>query len=198
MIELYDYERSGNCHKIRLMLSFLGLEYRRIFVNLDNGEHRSPDFLQLNPIGEIPVFKDGDFILRDSQATLVYLARRYGDETWLPLEPEPLGRVMEWLSTAANDIRQGPEFARRYYQFNIAIDVELATKRAEKIMSVMDNYLSDKSWLVGENVTVADIACFPYIALAQEGKISLDPYPNIRAWIDRLKQLPGYVGMPGL
>lgn len=198
MIELYDYERSGNCHKVRLMLSLLGLEYRRIFVDLDNGEHKSPEFVKLNPIGEVPVFKDGDLILRDSQATLVYLARRYGDETWLPLEPEPLSRVMEWLSTAANDIRQGPEFARRYHQFNIAIDVELATRRAAKIMSVMDNDLSDKNWLAGENVTVADIACFPYIALAPEGKISLDPYPNIRAWIDRIKQLPKYVGMPGL
>jgi glutathione S-transferase len=105
---------------------------------------------------------------------------------------------MQWLFTAANDIRQGPEFARQYHKFNIQLDGELATKRTYAILKLINDHLAQRQWLELDRPTIADVACFPYIGLAPEGKVSLDAYPNVVAWIERIKQLPGYVGMPGL
>ena len=198
MIKLYDVALSGNCHKVRLMLSLLSKEFELIPVDLFGGEAQTPEFLKLNPLGEVPVLVDGNTILRDSQAILVYLARCYGDEHWLPKEAEALAHVMEWLFFAANYIRQGPEFARRYYKFNLKLDIELATKRAYSVLEILENRLSQTPWLAEEHITIADIACFPYIGLASEGKIALDSYHNVISWLERIKQLPGYLAMPGL
>ncbi len=82
MITLYDMTLSGNCHKVRLLLSLLALPYQTQPVNLVSGEQRSPDYLQRNPCAQVPVLNDNGQIIRDSQAILVYLAKRYGGEQW--------------------------------------------------------------------------------------------------------------------
>lgn len=197
MLKLYDLNLSGNCYKVRLMLSLLGLEHELVAVNLSAGEHKSSAFLTLNPLGQVPILIDGDVVIRDSQAILVYLARRYGGEDWLPVEAEAMAKVGQWLSTAANEIQHSVAAARLHFIFNAKIDLELAQSRAFKILQVMDGHLQ-QDWLEGDRPTIADIACFPYIALAADGKIALEDYPHVIAWISRIKQLPGYVGMPGL
>ncbi|HKK13872.1 MAG TPA: glutathione S-transferase N-terminal domain-containing protein [Gammaproteobacteria bacterium] len=95
MIRLYDYERSGNCYKVRLLLALLGLPWERVPVDLRRGEERRPEFLALNPRGQVPVLTDGDWVVWDSQAILVYLARRYGGAQWLPQEARPLAEVQQ-------------------------------------------------------------------------------------------------------
>lgn len=179
------------------MLSLLGLEYELLPVELQQGEHKSEPFLQLNPLGQVPVLVDGDVTIRDSQAILVYLARRYSED-WLPLEAEAMSQVMQWLFTAANEIQHGVAAARKYFLLNEQLDVNLAQKKAHQILQIMDGHLSDRTWLECDRPTIADIACFPYVALAPEGRVSLDGYSNVTAWIARIKQLPNYVGMPGL
>ncbi|MGD1716201.1 glutathione S-transferase family protein [Dapis sp. BLCC M172] len=199
MIKLYSYELSGNAYKVQLMLSLLGLEYELVRVDLFQGEHKTPEFLELNPFGQIPVLTDGELVLQDAQAILVYLARRYGNEDWLPLEAEPMSRVMRWLSTATGEIRQGVEYARRYHKFNMEyINIEYATQKSEYILKIIDEHLGKNNWLALDRPTIADVACFPYVALASDAKISLEPYPNVQAWIERIKQLPGFIGMPGI
>ncbi|NJM73550.1 MAG: glutathione S-transferase family protein [Scytonema sp. RU_4_4] len=199
MIKLYDVNLSGNCHKVRLMLSLLGLEYERVPVALNKDEHKTEEFLKLNPFGQVPVLRDGDVVIRDAQAILVYLARRYGGEDWLPTEAEPMSKVMQWLSTAANEIQHGVAAARlHFFLFNAKIDLELALQKAHQTLQILDNHLSECSWLECNSPTIADVACFPYVALAPDGKIFLETYPHVMAWIERIKQLPGYVGMPGL
>ncbi|MDJ0554928.1 MAG: glutathione S-transferase [Microcoleaceae cyanobacterium MO_207.B10] len=199
MIKLYNHEISGNCYKVQLMLSLLGLEYELVRVDLMKGEHRTPEFLQINPFGQIPVLTDGDIALQDAQAILVYLARRYGNEDWLPLDAEPMSRIMRWLSTATGEIRQGPESARLYHLLQVqSINIETATKKSENILKILDQHLAENNWLALGRPTIADIACFPYVVLAPDGKISLYPYTNVRAWIERIKNLPGFVGMVGI
>ena len=196
MIKLYDYQLSGNSYKVRLMLSLLGLEHETVWVDLDNGQHKSPEFLELNSFGQVPVLTDGDLIFQDAQAILVYLARRYGSEDWLPLEPEAMSRVMRWLSTTAGEIRQGPEFARLYYKFNVkTVNIEVATQKSESILTLLDNHLSDREWLELGHPTIADIACFPYVSLSPDAKIYLDAYPNVLSWMERIKQLTGYIAI---
>lgn len=198
-IKLYDFEISGNCYKIRLLLSILGIEYERIPVNLRQGEHKTSEFLQLNAFGQVPVLIDGDRILADSQAILTYLARRYGDDRWLPLDPEALSQVVRWLSITAGEVQQGVGAARRYHLIkDKTVNIEAAIQKAETTLAAIDHHLADREWLVSDHVTIADLAAFPYIALAPDGKISLDAYPHILSWIERIKQLPGFIGMPGI
>ncbi len=199
MIKLYGHELSGNSYKAKLLLSLLSIEHEWIQVDLLKGEHKSPEFLKINPFGQVPVLIDGDTVLADAQSILVYLARRYGGEQWLPLEALSLAQVVRWLSTTAGEVRQGPENARLYYLFNAtSINIDRAKQKAEFILTQLDKHLSNRQWLEFERPTIADIAVFPYIALAPDGKIDLFPYPHVLAWIDRVKQLPGYIPMAGL
>lgn len=199
MIQLYGHELSGNCYKVKLMLSLLNLNYDWIKVDLLTGAHKQPEFLALNPFGQVPVLVDDDRVLADAQAILVYLARQYGGEHWLPLEAEPLSRVVRWLSTTAGEVRQGPESARLYYLFKAtSISLERATQKSEFILSQLNDHLADQDWLELGHPTIADVGVFPYVALAGDGQIDLTPYPNVLAWIDRVKHLPGFVGMIGI
>jgi glutathione S-transferase len=199
MIQLYGHKLSGNSYKVRLMLSLLGVDYEWITVDLLAGEHKQSEFLALNPFGQVPVLVDESTVLPDAQAILVYLARQYGDESWLPLAAEPMSRVVRWLSTTAGEIRQGPESARLYHLFNVTrTNLEQANQKTEFILTQLNNHLADRTWLELEHPTIADVAIFPYVALAPDGKIAFDPYPKVLAWIERVKQLPGFIGMAGI
>lgn len=199
MIKLYGHELSGNSYKVRLFLELLGIQYEWIKVDLMQGEHKSPEYLALNPFGQVPFLLDGETKLADAQAILVYLARIYGNDQWLPGDALSLAQAIRWLSTTAGEVRQGPESARLYYLFGAtSINIERAHQKAEHILTQLNQHLETRTWLEFEHPTIADIAVFPYIALAGDGKINLDIYPNVLAWLDRVKQLPGYLPMTGI
>ena len=200
MIKLYGHEISGNSYKARLLLSLLNLEYEWIRVDLMKGEHKSPEYLAKNPFGQVPFLVDGGVQLADAQAILVYLGREYGGEQWLPLDALSLAQIIRWLSTAAGEVRQGPENARLYYLFGAGtnINIERATQKSEFILTQLDQHLSDRTWLEFDRPTIADVAIYPYIALARDGKIDLDAYPHVLSWIERVKQLPGYIPVTGI
>lgn len=176
----------------------LKLDYESVLVNLAAGEHKTEPFLQLNPCGQVPVLIDGNVTLRDSQAILVYLARRYGGEDWLPLDPESMAKIMQWLSFAANEIANSLAAARRYFIFKGQLDIDSTQQKSHQVLQILDRHLTANQWLECNRPTIADLACFPYVGLASEGKVALDNYPHVIAWCDRIKQLPGYVSMPGL
>lgn len=198
MIELYNHELSGNCYKVRLMLSLLRLKHELVSVDMNRGEHKSPQFLALNPLGQVPLLVDSEVVIRDSHAILVYLARRYGSEIWLPTEPEPMSKVMQWLSIATNEIQHSFAAARRYYRLNEYTDIELAQQKAHQILQILNQHLQAQRWLECARPTIADIACFPYIGLASDSRISLEACPYVMSWIERIKQLPSYIGMADL
>ena len=197
-MKLYDLELSGNCYKIRLFLAFLGQDYELAPVDFLAGEHKSPDYMARNPFGEIPVLVDGDLVLRDSQAILVYLARKYGGEEWLPTSPEGMAQVMQWLMVAESEVARGPNDARLHDKFGYELDVEKARANTTRLLDIMEAHLSQNDWLALNQPTIADIACFPYVALGHEGGASCENHAAVCAWIARIKALPGFVGMPGL
>lgn len=197
-MKLYDLELSGNCYKIRLFLSLMNVKYELVPVDFMAGQHKSPEFLQLNPFGQIPILEDDDLILRDSQAILVYLAKKHGGEAWFPSDAAGMAQVTQWLSTAANEIARGVADARLSKKFGFAIDLDAAQKKAESILNLIEQHLKQYQWLVLNRPTIADIACFPYIALAPEGGVIIDKYPAINQWCDRIKKLPLFIEMPGI
>jgi glutathione S-transferase len=197
-MKLYDLELSGNSYRVRLLLSLLGLKHETVAMNLMKGEQREPWFLKLNPRGQVPTLDDDGTVVWDSMAILVYLARKYGGEKWLPLDAKEMAEVMQWLAVMENETLYGLGKARVICKFKLPGSLEDAQLLGRKGLDVLEQRLAAHQWLALERVTIADIGCFPYVALASEGEIHLDAYPGVRSWIDRIKSLPGFVGMPGI
>jgi glutathione S-transferase len=192
-LKLHRAELSGHCHRVQLFLELLGLEYILIDVDLPGGAHKQPGFLAKNPFGQVPVLEDGDVVLYDSNAILVYLASRYDDGKWLPTDPVLLAHVQQWLSLAAGQIAYGPAAARLVTILGEPIDHGRAKAIAEGLLRVIDETLSRSSFAIGDTPTIADVAAYSYIARAPEGGISLEPYPAVVSWLRRIEALPGFV-----
>lgn len=196
--KLYDLELSGNCYKVRLLAALLGVPLDIVPVDFLGGAHKTPPLIHLNPFGEIPIFDDGGLVLRDSQAMLIYLARKWGGESWLPTDAAGLAQVSTWLMVAENEVARGPNDARLHDKFGYKLDIEAARRNTVHLLGLMESHLTQTAWLALNRATIADIACMPYVALSHEGGISIEGYPAVGAWVQRVKGLPGFVGMPGI
>jgi glutathione S-transferase len=195
-IRLHTTLLSGHGHRVKLFLTLLGLPFEVIELNMAAGDNRRPEYLKLNPFGQVPTIEDGDTVLFDSNAILVYLAKRYGDPSWLPEDALGAAAVQRWLSLAAGQIAYGPCAARLVTVFGAPLNLDTAQKIAHKLFDVLDAELASKPFAAGDHVSIADIAAHTYIAHAPEGGVSLDPYPNIRAWLRRVEALPRFIAMP--
>ena len=202
-IKVYRHALSGHCHRIELMLSLLGLPATFIEVDLAAGEHKGPTFLNLNAFAQVPVLDDQGVILADSNAILVYLERRYGSSSgagqganrWLPEDPLIQAQVQRWLSVAAGPLANSAMKARLVTVFNAPFDPEPLIAEAHELFAIMDAHLANQSFLAGEQATLAEISLYSYIAHAPEGNVSLEPYPHLRAWLQRIEALEGFVPM---
>lgn len=196
-IKLYRAAISGHAHRVELFMSLLGLPFELVDVDLAGGAHKKPEFLAINPFGQVPVMVDGDVTLADSNAILVYLAVRYAKDAqqWLPAEPVAAAAVQRWLSVAAGLLAFGPATARRITLFKQAISTDEAMARSHALFAVMEQQLGQSAFLTGAVPTLADIANYSYVARAPEGHVSLVNYPNVRAWLARIEALPGFLPM---
>ena len=194
-IKLHGFHLSGHSHRVELFLSLLKLPFVLVAVDLPAGEHKQPAFLAMNAFGQVPVIQDGEVTLADSNAILMYLASKYDAGQWLPRDPVGAAAVQRWLSVAAGALAFGPATARLAVVFKAPVDAEAAIARARDLFAVMDAELATRPFLTGDTPTIADIANYTYIAHAPEGNVSLDPYPQIRAWLHRIEVLPGFVPM---
>ncbi len=198
MRKLYDFELSGNCQKVRMLLSFLNLDYERIDIDLRKRDQMDPEFIALNSLHKVPVLDDDGFILRDSAAIMIYLVRKYGKLEWHPEPPEEMAQIQQWLSFSVNEVFNGLAMARAIIVFKRDADLETARTIATTALQEMEGRLRDHEWLALDRFTIADLACYPYTALIHEGELSLDDYPSIRGWCQRIEALDDYVGMHGL
>jgi glutathione S-transferase len=194
-ITLHGTPLSGHTHRVELLLLMLGLSYR--FVEAPAAVRRSPEFRALNPLQQIPVLQDGDHVLADSNAILVYLAKLYdAGGRWLPEEPLTAARVQRWLSIAAGEVMYGPATARMALQWGMPGDPIRAREIAERLLGFMNEHLRDRAFLAAGHATIADLACYSYIAHAPEGGVPLEPYPAVLAWLRRIEALPQFKPMP--
>jgi glutathione S-transferase len=197
-MKLYDVPRSGNCHKVRMLLAQLRLAHETVSVDLAAGENRQQAYLALNPRGQVPLLEDEGQLIWDSQAILVYLARRYGGEAWLPTAPLAMARVMQWLAVSENEIQYGLARARAALQFGAPWNVEECQRAGRAALELLEGRLVTSAWIAADHLTIGDLACYPYVALAPQAGLDLAAHPAVRNWMGRIQALPRYVGMPNM
>jgi glutathione S-transferase len=194
-IILHGTELSGHTHRVELLLRMLGLPYRT--QPAPAAIRGSPEFQKLNPLRQIPVLQDGDVTLADSNAILVYLAKRYAlGSQWLPEQPLAAAQVQRWLSIAAGEVMYGPAVARMIAQWNFPGELPRAKKIAGVLLRFMDDHLKSRQFLAAEHATIADLACYSYVAHAPEGGIPLEDYVSVRSWLRRVEALPKFKPIP--
>jgi len=192
-VKLYLSPRSGHSHRVRLFLSLLDIAFDLIEVDLAARQHKSADFLRMNALGQVPVLEDDGVAIADSNAILVYLASKFGRTDWYPDDAVGAASVQRWLSIAAGQLVQGPANARLVTLFGAKIDAHAAIERAHALLAVIEVTLTKADWLAADRPTIADIALYSYVARAPEGNVDLAPYPRVRAWLERIEALPGFV-----
>jgi glutathione S-transferase len=196
-LTLFGFRRSGHSHRAELMLNLLGLTYQFQQVDLANGEQAGPAFRKLNLFGTVPVLRDGEAVVADSNAILTYLALKYdARRNWLPEDPLVAAEVQRWLSVAQGPVFNGPCKARLVKVFGAAHDYERAVLEAGKLLPRLDEVLMSTRFLTGAGVNLADVAVYSYVATAPEGGVDLAAYPNVRAWLSRVEALPHFLPMP--
>jgi glutathione S-transferase len=192
-MKLYYHPLSGHAHRARLFLSLLKIDAQLIEVDLAARAHKAPDFLKLNPFGQVPVLDDNGTIIADSNAILVYLAKKTGAKKWLPEDPEGAAAVQRWLSVAAGEIAYGPCAARLVTVFGAGFNADEVIARAHLILGHIEAELAGRQWIAADQPTIADVALYSYIARAPEGNVDRTPYSSVNAWLKRVEALPGFV-----
>lgn len=193
-MKLYYHPLSGHAHRAHLFLSLAGVPHDLHEIDFGAAEHKRPDFLALNAFGEIPVLDDAGTIIADSNAILVYAARKVGPSHWLPGDPVKEAQVQRWLSVAAGKIAYGACAARLVTVFGATFDTDEVIARAHDTLRVIEHTLVAHRWIAGTaEPTIADIALYSYVERAPEGNIDTSGYPAIAEWLRRIEALPGFV-----
>jgi len=196
MLRLYDYLPSGNGYKVRLLLTHLGIPFERIELDILKGETRTPEFLQKNLNGRIPVLEiaPGQF-LAESNAIMCYLAE---GTALLPPDRWERAQVLQWLFF--EQYSHEPNIATaRFWLMHGELTEERRAALPQKrtlgyaALDVMEKHLSDRTFFVGERYSIADIALYAYTHVAHEGGFDLSGYPNIRAWLERVRTQPKHI-----
>jgi glutathione S-transferase len=195
MLRLYDSRFSGNCWKIRILLSQLGLPFERVTLDLAKGEAAEPAFREKSRFARVPVLEleDGRTMV-ESAAILLYLAegtRFIPDDAFLRAE------VVGWLFFEQADLQKPIATPRvhhlRAQAADMVEDIARFHKDGHAALEKVERWLAPRSWLVGERYTLADLAVSCYVSLAEQGGYDMARYPAIRAWTERVRAQPGWV-----
>ncbi|MBD3644210.1 glutathione S-transferase family protein [Alcanivorax sp.] len=198
MFTLYEFSSSGNCYKLRLAMAQLGISFRRIEKDITRGETRATDFLAINPNGRIPVLVTPDNkVLPESNAALWYLGK---DSKLMPEDDFQQAQALQWMFF--EQYNHEPNIATSRYWIHVLGErekyAEALVEKQQKghdALRVMESHLSGRNFFVGSDYSIADIALYAYTHVAGQGGFSLEDYPAIRAWLERIEQQPGYVSM---
>ena len=194
-IKIHSFPLSGHAHRVELFANLAGIAHEVINLDLAGGEHKQAAYLAINPAGQVPAIEDGDTVISDSNAILVYLARKYAP-SFLPTDAVQEAEVQKFLTMAAGDIAFGPAAARLITVFNAGLDADFAQTIATRALTNLERHLEGRDFLVGGAPTIADVAIYSYTAHAPEGNVSLEQYPNVRRLLSNVEALKGFVPMP--
>jgi glutathione S-transferase len=196
MYRLYNAPPSGNCYKIRLLMTQLGIPFELVNLNVAKQETRVPEFLQKNPNGKVPLLElESGELLSESGAILLYLAE--GSDL-LPSDRWLHAQIHQWMFFGQFSL--DPNLSRPRFFISIIKQPEKAQPLLDtwhnlgnQALAVMEQHLSQQHFFVDNRYTIADIALYAYTHVAPEGNYDLSPYPNIRTWCDRITQQPNHI-----
>jgi glutathione S-transferase len=195
-MKVYGDRWSGNCYKVKLLLTLLHIPFDWVEIDVPSGITRQPEFLAMNPNGRVPLLEiaPGTW-LPESNAILCYLAE---GTPYLPQDRLERARVMQWLFF--EQYSHEPYIATSRYwiwYLNKAEEYreQLAAKRpgGEAALAVMERELGQRDWFAGGRYTIADMALYAYTHVAHEGGFDLAPYKSVRAWLARVAEQPGHI-----
>jgi glutathione S-transferase len=194
-LRLHDYAASGNCYKIRLLLAQLGLEYERVPVDIFGGDTLTDEYAKINPQRQTPVLeRDGAELLPESGAILVHLAER---TEYLPEDQNERAQALRWLFFEQTEVIQGIAGLRfRLITQRIRPDGREAQWRrsvGHAALTVLNDRLEKSEYLAGDTYSIADIALFAYVHVADEAGFELNGYPQVMEWIRRVEGTRGYM-----
>jgi glutathione S-transferase len=195
---LYDSAISGNSYKVRLLLAHLGVAYERYDVDVVDRSNPREELAGLSPTRRVPtVVLDDGRALAESGAILWY----FGEGTsFVPDDRYERAKVLQWMFFEQYEHEPAiavARFLKTYYGKPEVWEAQRKelTKRGEKALLALEEGLSGREWLVGDRMTIADVALYAYTHVADEGGFSLEGYPHIRAWLDRAAAQPEHVGI---
>ena len=195
MIDLYTAP-TPNGYKVSILLEELQLPYQAISVNLEKGEQKQPDYLKMNPNGRIPVIVDRErdnWTVFESGAILIYLAEKTGP--FLPEDPLQRSLVIQWLMFQMGGIGPMQGQAHVFYRYApepIEYVIRRYQRETRRLYEVLDSRLKESEYLAGE-LTIADIACWPWVRIHKWAGIDLDGLPHLQRWLNELKQRPAFI-----
>ncbi len=195
-MRLYNSQLSGNCWKVRQILSLRAIEYERVEVDVFDRSNR-PDLLGgKNPALRVPTLEldDGEY-LAESNAILWYFGE---DSLYVPADPLERARVLQWMFFEQYELEPTIAVARFWVALvgereQYASELEAKWRGGNRALAALDGHLDGREWLVGDGFTIADISLYAYTHLAGEGDFDLGQYPHVQAWIARVAGVPGYV-----
>ena len=195
-MKLYDYLPSGNSYKVRWVCAYLGIEYEHVDVDIHAGDTQTPEFLALNPAGQIPllVLDDGR-TLAESNAIIRYLADR---SPLVPSYPYDQAKMLQWQFW--EQYRHEPaiavaRFIRHYAMDTREGELPALMDKGRAALAVMEGHLEGRDWFVGHGCTLADVSLYAYTHVAEEGGFVLADYPNVQAWLERFAGQRGHIGI---
>ncbi|WP_437521930.1 glutathione S-transferase family protein [Sorangium sp. So ce726] len=192
-MKLYEFAPTRSI-RVRWTLQELGVDFEAIQVSLRAGENRRPEFLKLNPAGKLPVLVDGDLVLTESVAIVLYLAEKYPDKGLLPADPRERAKVNQWLLFAATELEQPLwRIARHKFLYpedkRQPGDIPVAREDFKAMADVLEKHMDQRQFVVGDRVTVADLVMAYTLDWANEAHL-LDDFPQLRAYMDRMYARP--------
>lgn len=197
---VYGTSYSGNCYKLKLLLTQLNLLFEWHEIDILKGESRTPEFLAKNPNGKVPLLEiSQDQYIPESNAALFYLAE---NTDLLPIDKFEKAQVLQWMffeQYSHEPFIATSRFIIKYLDKAEEMADILAQKKEPgyKALAVMDNHLKDHSFFVGNRYTIADIALYAYTHVAEDGAFNLTPYTNVREWLQRVESQPDFIPMMG-
>lgn len=192
-MKLYEFSPTRSI-RVRWMLQELGLEFEAITVNLVAGEHRRPEFRAINPAGKVPVLVDGDRVLTESAAIVLYLAEKHAEQGFLPTDPWQRAQMYRWMLFAVTELEQPLWRIARHTSIypeadRLAAEVQIARREFKEMAAVLERHLSGRAFIAGDRVSAGDFIVAYTLDWADVAGL-LGDFPQLLSYRDRMYARP--------
>ena len=201
-MELYYWPMSHNARKARALAKHLGLNIDEKLLSMQDKEHKTDEFLAINPMGQIPAIKNGDYTVWEANAVLIYLAAQ-SENNLLGQSAEEWGTITQWMIWQSTELSSTvvPLHVENYFKRIKGIEPDIAKRdaasaRLAELLTVLNDALEDRSYMIGDRLTVADFAVAGDFTHAKNALFPISDFPNVETWLEKIEALPAWQDTP--